>query len=108
VGGQFDGLRFPTQEAHTEHDAGSAHGGAIQRDYLTQVSASSSQFKRCKALHWTQDERPTLLGLLETDLGVREVIPAEDLEHGLCHPDGHDLPMELDETSAWLHGIAGD
>jgi hypothetical protein len=39
---------------------------------------------------------------------VRKVISAEDLEHGLCHPDGHDLPMELDETCAWLHGIAGD
>jgi hypothetical protein len=53
------------------------------------------------------DERAILLGLREMDLGVREVILAE-LECGLCHPNGRDLPAELDETHVWVHGNAGD
>jgi hypothetical protein len=54
------------------------------------------------------DERAILLGLREMDLGVREVILAEELECGLCHPNGRDLPAELDETHVRVHGNAGD
>jgi hypothetical protein len=39
------------------------------------------------------------------DLGVREVILAEELEHGLRHPDGCNMLVELDETRAQVHGI---
>jgi hypothetical protein len=49
-----------------------------------------------------------LLGMQEMDLGVHEVILAEELERGLCHPNGHDLLAELDETHARVHGIADD
>jgi hypothetical protein len=31
---------------------------------------------------------------------VHEVILAGELEHGLRHPDGRDLPVEQDETHA--------
>jgi hypothetical protein len=54
------------------------------------------------------DERTIFLGLHETDLGVHEAILAEELEHGLRHPNGRDLPAELDETCAWVHVIVGD
>jgi hypothetical protein len=54
------------------------------------------------------DERAILLGLREMDLGVREVILAEELECGLCHPNGRDLPVELDETHVRVHGNADD
>jgi hypothetical protein len=46
--------------------------------------------------------------LWETDLGVREVIQAEELERGLCHPHGYVLLAEMDETHTCMHGIAGD
>jgi hypothetical protein len=72
------------------------------------VSASSSQSNWHKALRRTLDERVTLLGLLEMDLVVPEVILAEDLERSLRHPNRNDLPMELDETHAWVCGIADD
>jgi hypothetical protein len=39
------------------------------------------------------------------DLGVREVILAEELEHGLRHLDGCNMLVELDETRAQVHGI---
>jgi hypothetical protein len=42
------------------------------------------------------------------DLGVHEVILAEELECILHHPHGCDLLVELDETCARLHGIADD
>jgi hypothetical protein len=88
------------REACTGRDASHALGGTIRCDYLAQVSASSSQSKRHKALRRMLDERVILLGLQETDLGVREAILAEELEHGLRDPDGHDLPAELDKTRA--------
>jgi hypothetical protein len=90
------------------HDARRAHEGAVWRDYLTQVSVSSSQFERCKALYQTLYEHAILLGLQEIDLGVREAILAEELERGLRHPDGRDLPTGLDKTCARVHEIAGD
>jgi hypothetical protein len=89
-------------------DASLAHGSAILRDYLTQVSASSSQSERRKARRQTMDERAILLGLQETDLGVGETIMTKELECGLRHPDGHDPPAKLDETRAWMHKIADD
>jgi hypothetical protein len=46
----------------------------------------------------------TLLGVQEMDLGVYKAILAKELERGLCHPDGHDLPTELDETHAQDYG----
>jgi hypothetical protein len=95
-------------EARTGCDASRAHGGAIQCDYLAQVSTSSSQSECRKELHQTLDERTNLLGLQEMDLGVHEAILAEELEHSLCHPDGCNLLAELDETRAWVHGIADD
>jgi hypothetical protein len=61
-----------------------------------------------KALHRALDERTILLALQETDLGVCEAILAGELERSLCYPDGHDLPVELGKTHAWVHGIAGD
>jgi hypothetical protein len=72
------------------------------------VSASSSQSEWCKALYRTLHEHAILLGLQEIDLGVHEVILAEELERGLRHPDGRDLPARLDETCARVHKIAGD
>jgi hypothetical protein len=42
------------------------------------------------------------------DMGVREVILAEELERGLRHPDGHDRLAERDETHPRVHGIADD
>jgi hypothetical protein len=42
------------------------------------------------------------------DLGVHKVILAEELVCSLHHPDGHDLLVELDETHARVHGMAGD
>jgi hypothetical protein len=72
------------------------------------VSASSSQSEWHKALRRTLDERVTLLGLHEMNLGVHEVILSEELESGLCHPNRHDLSAELDETGARVHGIADD
>jgi hypothetical protein len=42
------------------------------------------------------------------DLGLCEVILAEELECGMHHPHGHDPPAELDETCARVHGIADD
>jgi hypothetical protein len=54
--------------------------GAAQRDYLTLVSTSSSQFERHKALYRTLDDQGTLLGMQEMDLEVREVILAEEPE----------------------------
>jgi hypothetical protein len=50
------------------------------------------------------DERVILLGLQETDLGVRDAILAEELECSRCHPKGHDLLVELDELA---HGCTG-
>jgi hypothetical protein len=72
------------------------------------VSASSSQSEWHKALRRTLDERATLLGLQEMDLGLHEAILAKELERGLCHPDGCDLPVELDETRARVRGIVDD
>jgi hypothetical protein len=89
-------------------DASLAHGSAIRRDHLTQVSASSSQSERRKARRQTMDERAILLGLQETDLGVGETIMTKELECGLRHPDGHDLLVKLDETHARVHKIADD
>jgi hypothetical protein len=66
--------------------------------YLTLVSSSCSQSEWHKALRQTLDERTTLLGLQETHLRVREAILAKEVERGLCHPDGCELPVELDET----------
>jgi hypothetical protein len=54
------------------------------------------------------DERMILLGLQETHLGVHEAILVEELECGLRHPDGHDPPVELDETRALVHVIVGE
>jgi hypothetical protein len=85
-----------------------AHVGAVQRDYLTQVSASKSQSKWRKALRLMLDERATLLGLQEMDLGVHEAILVKELERSLHHPDWRDMPVELDKTHAWVHGIADD
>jgi hypothetical protein len=48
----------------------------------------------------------TRLGLQETDLGVREVILAEELERGMHHTNGRNLLAELDETHAQVHKIA--
>jgi hypothetical protein len=56
-------------EACADHDASHAHGGVARRDYLTQVSASSSQSKWRKALRWMLDERVILLDLQENDFG---------------------------------------
>jgi hypothetical protein len=95
-------------EACMGHDASSTHAGATRRDYLTQASASSSQYEWHKALRWTLDERVTLLCLQEIDLRVCEVILADELEHGQRHHDGHDLPVELDDAHAQVHGIADD
>jgi hypothetical protein len=39
---------------------------------------------------------------------VHEAILAEELEHGLHHPDGWGLPVELDKTRARVHRIADD
>jgi hypothetical protein len=41
-------------------------------------------------------------------LWVQEAILAEELERGLRHPDGRDLPVELDKTHTRVHGIADD
>jgi hypothetical protein len=54
------------------------------------------------------DEHAILLALQETDLGVHQAIMARELVHNLRHPDGCDLPAELDETHVWVHGTAGD
>jgi hypothetical protein len=80
----------------------------VGHDYLTQVSASSSQSEQHKALCRMLDERMILLGLQETHLGVHEAILVEELECGLRHPDGHDPPVELDETRALVHVIVGE
>jgi hypothetical protein len=95
-------------EAHAGRDASRTHACAIRRDYLTQVSTSSSMSEWHKTLCQTLDECATLLGLQEMDLGVHKEILVEELERSLLHPDGRDLPMELDETHAWVHGIAND
>jgi hypothetical protein len=42
------------------------------------------------------------------DLWVREVILSMELEDSLCHPDGHDLLVELGEARVQVNGIAGD
>jgi hypothetical protein len=96
------------EEARAGSDTSCAHAGAAQQDYLTLVSASSSQPKRHKALRRTLDERATLLGLQEMNLVVCEVTLSEELESGLCHPNRHDLLAKLDETRARVHGIAGN
>jgi hypothetical protein len=54
------------------------------------------------------DEHTDLLGLQEMDLEMCEAILAEELECRLHPLDGHDLPMELDESRAWVDGIADD
>jgi hypothetical protein len=54
------------------------------------------------------NEHVILLGLQEMDLGVREAILAKELQCGLRHPDGRDLPAKLDETRTRVHGIADD
>jgi hypothetical protein len=72
------------------------------------VSVSSSWSEGLKALARMLDERADLLGLQEMDLEMCEVILAEELECGLHPLDGHDLPMELDESRAWVDGIADD
>jgi hypothetical protein len=95
-------------EAHAGRDASRAHGGAVQHDYLAQVSTYNSESEWHKALRWTLDEHVILLGLQEMDLGVHKVILAEELVCSLHHPDGHDLLVELDETHARVHGMAGD
>jgi hypothetical protein len=82
--------------------------GTARRDYLAQVSTSSSRSKWCKALHRGLDERTALLGLQETDLEVREGIMAEELEHGLHHSYGHNLLMELYNACTRANEIAGD
>jgi hypothetical protein len=51
------------EEARVGRDATHTHGSAIRRDYLAQVSASSSQSKWRKALYQTLDECMILLGL---------------------------------------------
>jgi hypothetical protein len=96
------------REARAGRDASCAQAGFIQRDYLAHMSASYSQSERHKALRRTLDERATLLGLQEMDLGLHEAILAKELERGLCHPDGCDLPAELDETHARVRGIVDD
>jgi hypothetical protein len=40
--------------------------------------------------------------------GEREAIHAEELERHMRHPDGWNLPVELDETRARVHRIADD
>jgi hypothetical protein len=72
------------------------------------VSVSSSWSKGLKALAQTLDERADLLGLQEMDLEMCEAILAEELECGLHPLDGHDLPMELGESRAWVDGIDDD
>jgi hypothetical protein len=94
------------EEEHAGRDASCAHAGAALQDYLALVSASSSQFERHKALRRTLDERATLLGLQEMNLGVREATLSEELESGLHHPNRRDLSAKLDETCARVHGIA--
>jgi hypothetical protein len=94
------------REARLGRDTSRAHVGAIRHDYLTQVSASSSQSEWRKVLHQTLDEHAILLGLQETDLGLRKSILAEELEHSRRHPYGRDLPMELDEARTWVHRVA--
>jgi hypothetical protein len=42
------------------------------------------------------------------DLWVREVILSMEPEDSLCHPDGHDLLVELGEARVQVNGIAGD
>jgi hypothetical protein len=84
------------RKAHAGRNDSRAHASAVQRDYLAQVSTSSSQSEWHKTLHRTLDERATLLDLQEMDLVVREMILAEELEHGLRHPDGCEPPVELD------------
>jgi hypothetical protein len=42
------------------------------------------------------------------DIKVLEVALAEELEHGMRHPDEHDLPAELDEARARVRGVADD
>jgi hypothetical protein len=42
------------------------------------------------------------------DIKVLEVALAEELERGMRHPDGHDLPAELDEARARVRGVADD
>jgi hypothetical protein len=76
------------REARADRDASHAHGGVARRDYLTQVSASSSQSKWRKALRWMLDERVILLDLQEMDLGVHKMTLAGELERGQCHTDG--------------------
>jgi hypothetical protein len=71
------------EEALVGHDSSCTHAGVGRWDYLTQVRASSSQFKWHKALHQMLDEPVTLLGLQEMDVGVCKVILAEELERGL-------------------------
>jgi hypothetical protein len=79
------------EEARDGRDASCAHAGTAQQDYLSLVSASSSQSERHKALRRTLDERATLLGLQEMNLGVHEAILFEELESGLRHPNRRDL-----------------
>jgi CO/xanthine dehydrogenase Mo-binding subunit len=87
-------------EARVGHDFICAHTDAIRHHYLTQVSASSSQSVWRIALRRSMDERAAHLGLQETDLEVCDAALVEELEHGLCRIDGHDLPAELDEARA--------
>jgi hypothetical protein len=39
---------------------------------------------------------------------VHKAARAEELERGLRHPDGRDLPMKLDEAHVRVHGVADD
>jgi hypothetical protein len=80
VGGESKAFTRTLGETRAGRDASCTHVGAAQRDYLTLVSTSSSQFERHKALYRTLDDQGTLLGMQEMDLEVREVILAEELE----------------------------
>jgi hypothetical protein len=94
--------------AIVECDASHACVDAIWQDYSVHVSASSSWSKWLNALSWSLEERTALLCLQETDMKVHEVILAEGLEHGLCPPNGRDLPAELDEAHTHVRRTTDD
>jgi hypothetical protein len=76
------------QEACKEHDASRARADATERDFFTQVQASSSRSKQLTDLSRTFEECKILLCLQEMDQEVREVILVEEQERGLRPTDG--------------------
>jgi hypothetical protein len=95
-------------EVHAEHDASRTYADAIQRDFFTQVRASSSRSKKLTDLGQTLEECQILLCLQEVDLEVPEAILAEELERGLHPTDEQDLSVELEKACARVDRINGE